>query len=101
MLIRPLFALGLLVCFMTSAQAQRPTPRSMPQPTTPEEQVAELGEALAFIDLLEGLQPCPATGSVLHQAFCAREKERTALWRARHSILCKDLKIQGGQYGCK
>jgi len=84
------------------ARAQQSTPPS----TTPEEQLAELGEFLAEVDLNKApaCNPTRAVGGKLtpqQQAVCDRQNERIALWRERHAKLCKELKIQGGKYGCK
>ena len=80
--------------------------QSAPLPTTTEEQLAELGEFLAEVDLNKApaCNPAHAVGGRLtpqQQAICDRQNERIALWRERHAKLCKELKIQGGKYGCK
>jgi hypothetical protein len=91
----------ILVPVLTLAQ------RSIPQPTTPLEQLAELGEVLAALDVAEpthqgqcrsAFDGKPLEGKPL--ALCIRQKERDALWRAKHTKLCAELKIQKGLYGC-
>jgi hypothetical protein len=71
--------------------------------------LAELGEYLAVID--HGPKSGPGACSTFfsmdgkltpeQQIVCDRQKERIALYRERHAKLCKELKIQGGKYGCK
>ena len=81
--------------------------RSLPHPTTPLEELAELGEVLAALDVAatthEGqchsrIDGKPLEGKAL--AVCRRQKERDALWRDKHTKLCAELKIQKGLYGC-
>src|SRR5262249_61623275 len=83
-------------------RAQQNTPPAV----TPEEQLAELGEFLAQVDLSKAPACTPAPGvsgrlTPAQQAVCERQNERIALWRERHAKLCKELKMQGGKYGCK
>jgi hypothetical protein len=81
--------------------------RSIPRPTTPLEELAELGEVLAALDIAatthEGQCRSAWDGKPLEGkqlALCMRQKEREALWRDKHTKLCAELKIQKGLYGC-
>jgi hypothetical protein len=91
----------ILVPVLTHAQ------RSIPHPTTPLEELAELGEVLAALDVAatthqgqcrSAFDGKPLEGKQL--AECIRQKERDALWRDKHTKLCAELKIQKGLYGC-
>ncbi|HSX78325.1 MAG TPA: hypothetical protein VLQ80_07140 [Candidatus Saccharimonadia bacterium] len=79
-----------------------------PPATTPLEQVAELGEFVAVMDIFQDMHAgkCQSEwdGKPLQgkdRTVCDRQHERLAVWRAKHTQLCKDLKVQGGLYGCK
>ena len=66
--------------------------RSLPHPTPPLEELAELGEVLAALDIAattaEGQCRSAFDGKPLEGKplmLCTRQKEREALWRAKHT----------------